>query len=234
MLIFDKHYEQACELPREDKALFLCLLTDYIYSGIEPTDEELAQMPFYVRALWIGAKEDIDSFSKKSEIGKKGGRPKTRTKPKQNLGYNQNETEVITETKPTLSNGYNLNETEVITETKPSPNKSKSKDIKESIPLAGDTKEKETTTPAHSFFDSPYLANPPTVEEIRVYAETNLINADAQAFHDHYSAQGWIAGNGVPIRDWKAAFRRWAGNEWQHRRPKEGEINDALASIEFL
>lgn len=34
----------------------------------------------------------------------------------------------------------------------------------------------------------------------------------ATAFFDHQEAQGWVMANGNPIRDWRAALRRWSSN----------------------
>ena len=30
-----------------------------------------------------------------------------------------------------------------------------------------------------------------------------------QQFFDHYSSQGWVGGNGIPVTDWKAKIRVW-------------------------
>ena len=30
-----------------------------------------------------------------------------------------------------------------------------------------------------------------------------------EEFVDHYDSQGWLGGNGIPIRDWKAKARSW-------------------------
>ena len=36
---------------------------------------------------------------------------------------------------------------------------------------------------------------------------------DAQAFLDHYEANGWVQGKGKPIKNWKAAIRNWNRRE---------------------
>lgn len=58
---------------------------------------------------------------------------------------------------------------------------------------------------------------PPTPEEVQTYADEfcsmqGLPHVDANSFYDHYTAQGWLMGNRIPMHDWKAAVRKWATN----------------------
>lgn len=55
---------------------------------------------------------------------------------------------------------------------------------------------------------------PPTVEEVAVYCAERGNAVDAQAFVDHYSANGWMRGKNK-IRDWKACVRTWERNSRQ-------------------
>ena len=60
----------------------------------------------------------------------------------------------------------------------------------------------------------------PTKEEVISYArEQNRFagiggfvctEGQAELFYEHYKAQGWVAGNSIPIRDWKTKLRSWA------------------------
>lgn len=56
---------------------------------------------------------------------------------------------------------------------------------------------------------------PPTVEEVKGYAEANGLHRlaqEAEAFVDHYAANGWKVGGKAPMKDWKAAGRNWNRN----------------------
>lgn len=55
----------------------------------------------------------------------------------------------------------------------------------------------------------------PSLGELRAYiSEQGLTNVNPEEFLDHYTANGWRAGNN-PMKDWKAAARNW------NRRQKE-------------
>jgi hypothetical protein len=50
----------------------------------------------------------------------------------------------------------------------------------------------------------------PILKDCQDYAAfIGISPADAEAFHDHYAAQGWKLGSGQVIADWRAAMRRW-------------------------
>ena len=49
---------------------------------------------------------------------------------------------------------------------------------------------------------------PPTVEEVAEYCRERGNHVDAQAFVDHYQANGWMRGKNK-VQDWKACVRTW-------------------------
>ena len=50
---------------------------------------------------------------------------------------------------------------------------------------------------------------PPTVSEVKEYAEKNKYSAvDAERFCDFYESKGWMVGKNK-MKDWKAAVRNW-------------------------
>lgn len=51
--------------------------------------------------------------------------------------------------------------------------------------------------------------SPPTLEEVREYAEKIEFALDAAQFIDYYSARQWRFSGNVPMKDWKAAVRTW-------------------------
>lgn len=52
---------------------------------------------------------------------------------------------------------------------------------------------------------------PPTDWEVNGYAvDIGMTLSEAEAFYDHFLTNGWRVGKGgLPMKDWKAAMRRW-------------------------
>ncbi len=53
---------------------------------------------------------------------------------------------------------------------------------------------------------------PPTRADVAVYIEEKGLQVDPDRFMDYYEAIGWEI-NGRPIKDWRAACRRWSGTK---------------------
>jgi len=53
----------------------------------------------------------------------------------------------------------------------------------------------------------------PTVEQVSAYIKEQGYAVDAQLWYDHYEANGWKVGK-VAMKDWRAAVRTWAKNEF--------------------
>lgn len=62
---------------------------------------------------------------------------------------------------------------------------------------------------------------PPSAEEVRAYSAENSLEIDADAFIDHYSANGWKVGGKAPMKDWKAAVRNWARHDKEYGQMKQ-------------
>ena len=54
--------------------------------------------------------------------------------------------------------------------------------------------------------------NIPSLDDVKAYALERGSAVDCEKFYDHYSAVGWLMGK-TPIKDWKAAFRKWEKTE---------------------
>ncbi len=97
----------------------------------------------------------------------------------------------------------------------------------------------------------------PTLEEINEYcrSEREKENGDknfyinAQSFIDYYKSGGWILSNGKPMKDWKAAVRRWRTRDIEQckeykppsvakventRTPEEKTIEDIPPAVRHL
>ncbi len=57
----------------------------------------------------------------------------------------------------------------------------------------------------------------PTLEEIKAYCLERKSTVDPQRFFDYYSSNGWRVGNN-PMRDWRAAVRRWETNGYDDKQ----------------
>ena len=53
----------------------------------------------------------------------------------------------------------------------------------------------------------------PTLEDVRAYCRERNNNVDAERFYDYYTSNGWKVGRN-PMKDWKAAVRRWERHGW--------------------
>ncbi|MFI3270206.1 MAG: DUF6291 domain-containing protein [Rikenellaceae bacterium] len=61
---------------------------------------------------------------------------------------------------------------------------------------------------------------PPTTEQVDDYLTQKSYTASAQSFIDYYQSNGWMVGRS-PMRDWRAALRRWCSKEQQEGQQAE-------------
>ena len=69
-----------------------------------------------------------------------------------------------------------------------------------------------TPSEKKGFNDSGLINLIPSYEEIEAYAAERGSAVNIDKFYDHYCAVGWRIGQ-TPIRDWRAAFRKWEQTE---------------------
>lgn len=62
---------------------------------------------------------------------------------------------------------------------------------------------------------------PPTIEEVSDYINAQSYPVDANKWHDHYTAKGWLVGK-TKMKDWKAAVRSWLPDGYTKPQKKEG------------
>ena len=65
----------------------------------------------------------------------------------------------------------------------------------------------------------------PTLEQVLEYARQQnemagvggfpVTQEQASDFYHHYAAQGWVAGNGIPIWNWKPKLREWVKEKYK-------------------
>ena len=60
---------------------------------------------------------------------------------------------------------------------------------------------------------------PPTITQVAEYCLSNNLDAEADAFVDHFTSNGWKVSGKTPMADWKAAARNWARRGGSFARP---------------
>ena len=71
----------------------------------------------------------------------------------------------------------------------------------------------------------------PDRSEVRAWFEANgtgmgrdRLAAEAEAFYDHYAAQGWVTGSGVPISRWQAKAASWLRRAAESSTGERGRV----------
>ena len=72
---------------------------------------------------------------------------------------------------------------------------------------------------------------PPTLEEVEDYINEKGYNIRASKFIDYYTSNGWRVGRN-PMKDWKAAVRSWAHNNYESDKVKQGSGNPFLDMLQ--
>ena len=156
-------------------------------------------------------KPQIDANNVRYENGKKGGRPKTETKAEQNqTGSKQkpNENQNITETKanestlkPNENVNVNVNEKE---KEYLRTQKEKSDEEMEASPLSA-----EESSLSEQVGKKRKEFIPPSLEEVKAYAEERGYPDLAERFFDYFEAGAWHDSEGKPVKNWKQKFITW-------------------------
>jgi hypothetical protein len=64
---------------------------------------------------------------------------------------------------------------------------------------------------------------PPTLEEVKLYVMSELLNVDPIEFWKGYNDGGWVDTNGKPVRNWKLKCRTWHNRDPRTKEAKESE-----------
>ena len=72
---------------------------------------------------------------------------------------------------------------------------------------------------------------PPTLEEVEDYINEKGYNIRASKFIDYYTSNGWKVGKN-PMKDWRAAVRSWAHNNYQSDSIKPSSGNAFLDMLQ--
>lgn len=64
----------------------------------------------------------------------------------------------------------------------------------------------------------------PTEAEVAEYFAANCLRGDPSEFFDHFEAQGWVRGNGMPVVDWRAVARQWSRKQVEFDQSKPADL----------
>lgn len=185
-IIIHSDIKDHIDLLSDEEAgqLFKAIIAYAECGTVFSTDNRVLNMAFSFIKSQID--KDVAKYEEKCrknrEIGKLGGRPR------------KNQTDSIkTERLNKKPNG--LFDNQMVSE-KPYPNP-----IPNPIPNPNNNP-KENNSKAKRFIK-------PTLQEIEQCIKEKGYNIEAGAFYDYYEANGWVQGQGKPIKNWKAALSTW-------------------------
>lgn len=220
---FVLHAEYIEDLPEELKGAFLRYIYEYGINEIEP---ELSGLELTV---WLKIKrridDDVEAYERKIA----------------NLKQNRNRTATGTKTVPTT-------ETRTDTERTPSDNRTETDgktentagDRADSVSVNDSVNVSVNDIECVSVAETPAEPAPepaparkrfvaPTLEEIREFCFEKNINTNVDKFFYYYKSKGWKVGNS-PMKDWKAAVRKWAECDEHYSRPGNTRISSDTSS----
>lgn len=91
----------------------------------------------------------------------------------------------------------------------------------------------DPNSPLNSPLNSPKGASrfsPPSIQEVAAYCRERGNQVDAQAFIDHYEANGWMRGK-TKIKNWKACVRTWEKRHEEGKRHRGNGAADRNADL---
>ena len=206
---FVLHAEYIEDLPEDLKGAFLRYIYEYGINEIEP---ELSGLELTV---WLKIKrridDDVEAYERKVS----------------NLKQNRNRTATGAKTATTTDNRTD-------TERTPNGHRTDSVSVNDSVNVSVNDIEcvSVAETPAEPAPEPAptrkrFVA--PTIEEIREFCFEKNINTNVDKFFYYYKSKGWKVGNS-PMKDWKAAVRKWAECDEHYSRPGNTRISSDTSS----
>lgn len=206
---FVLHAEYIEDLPEELKGAFLRYIYEYGINEIEP---ELSGLELTV---WLKIKrridDDVSAYERKVS----------------NLKQNRNRTATGAKSTAPIENRTDAERT-------PNGDRADSVSVNDSVNVSvndiecvsvAETPAEPAPEPAPT--KKRFVA--PTLEEIREFCFEKNINTNVDKFFYYYKSKGWKVGNS-PMKDWKAAVRKWAECDEHYSRPGSTRISSDTSS----
>lgn len=180
------------KMSDEDAGRFCKALFTRAATGEMPDVDGVAGAVLAMADMQLSMDEQsrASTSEKRSESGKKGGRPKTN----------------CLDEKAKKANAFDEKQTEAKKAIADNKNKNKSKNIEQE-----EDKENIITSP-NGEVEKRKRFTPPSVEDVKAYCTEKGYKVDADRFVDFYASKGWMVGRN-PMKDWQAAVRNWANAE---------------------
>lgn len=207
MEIFDSFVEAGRQMAKKDRGAYYEALIDFIAYGEEP--EGLTGAP---AAVMCAIMPVLRNSRARAEAGARGGRSRKAKAQANKQANTQANTQAKAEAKPQAKAKAKLEANTV-------PNSNSNSNTKTSKNDVSVLLEANPEAPLHApklmiaaMAAAPF--EPPTPGQVRDYAQASGMRGfDYAAFVDHYSAQGWVRSNGLPVADWRPLCRSWAARQ---------------------
>jgi len=174
------------KMDDETAGLFFKHYLRYVNDLQPETDNLVVDIAF--ESVKQNLKRDLKKWEERAqksrENGKKGGRPKkpNETKKTQQVISKPRKPDTVTVTDTVNDN-----------------------DIIEVDSLGSSNEQPQAPKKKRTIF------KPPELSEVQTYCQERGKGINAQQWHDHYTANGWMVGKNK-MKDWKAAVRTWERN----------------------
>jgi hypothetical protein len=198
ILYFDQ-CETMLELSDQDAGRFFKIIINYQIRKEKPNFQNSFESVLF-NVFKAQFDRDAEKYAEKCKIraesGKLGGRPKTKAN-----GLNEKQTKAKKPKAFFQKQNNPDNENDNVNEN------DNENDIKE---------KKEIVIKKKS----------PELSEVKTYAqEIELSPEQAEAFFDHFTANGWKVGGKAPMKDWQSALRNWKRNAQKFDQKPKTEQN---------
>lgn len=193
------------QMSAEEMGLVMFALVHYIATGEEPDDLEGLPLTCY-RILRNKVGRDQSRYQEMAERGARGGRPRKAEKAQ------------LSEKKPMVSDEKPmvLDEKAQLSEKNLTVSVPVTVPVSETVPVSVSVSETVSERQAGKV--------PPSLEDVRRYAETTKTTIDPERFFSYYQSRGWELSPGMPMRNWQAVFNIWIQNEAEKGQAKKKTI----------
>lgn len=217
-LLYVDRLEVLDEMTDEDAGKLFKAIRDYVKDGSTPERGTLVSIAF--RALKPALDSDSEKYHlmclRRSEAGKKGGRPKKQTKAKKANAFEEKANE--SKKSNCFSEKAKKADTDTDTDTDTDVHR------REINSLPSTNAQARARECAHSVFKTP------SVDEVQDYCNERGNGINAEEFVAHYESNGWMVGK-TRMKDWRAAVRTW---ELRRREPKPSKQQSSMDAIDRL
>lgn len=199
-VIYKEIIEGIKILPLEQQAKIYNAIFEYQFTG-QITDDDM-----FVKSFILSHKTNFDNMKSRREAsienGRLGGAPKGNQNARKTTQNNLKQPKTTQNNQETTENNLKQEARSKKQEVK----SKKQEEINKKECL--EEKSAESTKTQNKFVK-------PTNEELKDFALQEHLRTDIIAeFMDYYDSNGWRVGKaGLPMKDWKATYRRWCRNQ---------------------